>query len=109
MAIIRVPKSKKIKLEEREIDCIFIGHAKHSKTYRFMVIEPNALIMVNTIIESIDAISYENRFFSIPKPNDLTPNTMSLGNGQEQRDMVEIRRGGLERRNPSGWIYLSTQ
>ena len=92
MAIIRVPKSKKIKLEEREIDCIFIGHAKHSKTYRFMVIEPNALIMVNTIIESIDAIFDENRFSSILKSNDLISCIITPSNGQERGDIVKVKK-----------------
>ena len=35
---------------------------------------------------------YEDRFSSIPKPNDLILSTMSSGNGQEQGDIVEIRR-----------------
>ena len=82
-AIVRVPKPKTRKLGEREIEYIFIGYDEHSKAYRFMVIEPNASITVNTVIESIDAIFYEDRFSSIPKPNDLILSTMSSGNGQE--------------------------
>ena len=46
-----------------------------------MVIEQNASITVNTIIESIDAIFDENGFSSISKPNDLIPITMSPSNG----------------------------
>ena len=55
-AIVRVPKSKRKQLGEREIECIFIVYALHSKAYRFMVIEPNDFISVNTIIESRDAL-----------------------------------------------------
>jgi len=36
--ILRVSEPKKRKLEERGIECIFIGYAKHSKAHRFMVI-----------------------------------------------------------------------
>ena len=49
-----------------------------------MVIEPNCLISVNTIIELIDAIYDEYRFSSILETHDLIPSTMSLSNGQEQ-------------------------
>ena len=76
-AIVRVPEPKKRKLGERGIECIFIGYAEHSKAYRFLVIEPNASIAVNTVIESIDAIFDETRFCSIPKPNDFIPTTMT--------------------------------
>jgi len=47
---------KKRKLGERGIECIFIGYAEHSKAYKFMVIEPNDSITVNTVTESIDVI-----------------------------------------------------
>ena len=60
---------------------IFIVYAEHSKAYRFMVIEPNASIMVNTVIESTDAIFYETRFSSIPKSNTLIPTSMTPSNG----------------------------
>jgi len=77
-AIVRVPEPKKRKLEERGIECIFIGYAKHSKAYRFMVIEPNDSITVNTVIEARDAIFDETRFSSISMPNSLVPTTMRL-------------------------------
>ena len=91
-AFLRVLKPKKRNLEERGIECIFIGYAEHRKAYMFIVIEPNASNMANTVIESIDAIFDENRFSSIPKPNYLTPSTMSLSNGEEQGDMVEMKK-----------------
>jgi len=56
-----------------------------------MVIEPNCLISVNTIIELIDAIYDEYRFSSILETHDLIPSTMSLSNGQEQWNIVEVR------------------
>ena len=66
-AIIRLPYPKRKKLGEKGIECIFLGYALHSKAYRFLVIEPNSSIGVNTIIESRDAIFYENRFTTIPR------------------------------------------
>ncbi|GJU23853.1 zinc finger, CCHC-type containing protein [Tanacetum coccineum] len=40
-AVVRHPDLKRKTLGEKGIDCIFIGYAKHSKPYRFYVIEPN--------------------------------------------------------------------
>nr|GEV91657.1 zinc finger, CCHC-type [Tanacetum cinerariifolium] len=59
---------------EKGIDCIFVGYAEHSKAYRFYVIEPNDPVSINSIIESRDAIFYENHFSSIPRPKDIIPN-----------------------------------
>ncbi|GJX47833.1 zinc finger, CCHC-type containing protein [Tanacetum coccineum] len=56
---------------EKGIDCIFVEYAEHSKAYRFYVIEPNDYVSINSIIESRDAIFYENRFSSIPRAKDL--------------------------------------
>ncbi|GJZ70961.1 zinc finger, CCHC-type containing protein, partial [Tanacetum coccineum] len=53
----------------------------HSKACRFYVIEPNDSVSINSIIESRDAIFDENRFSSIPRPNDIIPNSV-----ESQRD-----------------------
>ncbi|GJU31771.1 zinc finger, CCHC-type containing protein [Tanacetum coccineum] len=74
MAIVRLPDPKRKTLGEKGIDCIFVGYAKHSKAYRFYVIEPNDSISINSIIESRDAIFNENHFSSIPRPKDIIPN-----------------------------------
>ena len=66
-AIVRLPYPKRKKLGEKGIECIFLGYALHSKAYRFLVIESNSSIGVNTITESRDAIFYENRFTTIPR------------------------------------------
>jgi len=100
-AIVRVPKPKKRKFKKRGIECIFIGYAEHSKTHRFMVIEPNAYIRVNTVIESIDAIFDEIRFCLIPKPNTHVPTTMTPSDGQGHGDIVEIRRSKRIRKEKS--------
>ncbi|GJX09837.1 zinc finger, CCHC-type containing protein [Tanacetum coccineum] len=59
---------------ERGIECIFVGYAKHSKAFRFYIIEPNDLVSINSIIESRDGIFDENIFSSVPKPSLRIPN-----------------------------------
>ena len=66
-AIVRLPDPKRKNLGEKGIECIFLGCALHNKAYRFLVIEPNSSIGLNTIIESRDAVFYENRFTTIPR------------------------------------------
>ncbi|GJS29689.1 zinc finger, CCHC-type containing protein [Tanacetum coccineum] len=80
-AVVRLPDPKRKTLGEKGIDCIFIGYAEHSKTYRFYVIEPNDSVSVNSIIESRDAIFDENCFSLIPRPKDNIPNS-----DESQRD-----------------------
>lgn len=61
-------------MDERGIECIFVGYAEHSKTYRFYVIEPNESVSINSIIESRDALFDENRFSLVPIPSQRIPN-----------------------------------
>ncbi|GJX12772.1 zinc finger, CCHC-type containing protein [Tanacetum coccineum] len=49
IAVVRVIEPKMKNLDEKGIDCIFIGYAEHSKCYRFYVIEPNDYVSVNSI------------------------------------------------------------
>ncbi|GJV50765.1 zinc finger, CCHC-type containing protein [Tanacetum coccineum] len=56
-------------LGERGIECIFVGYAEHSKGFRFYVIEPNDSVVINSIIESRDAMFDENRFSSVSRPS----------------------------------------
>ncbi|GKA34493.1 zinc finger, CCHC-type containing protein [Tanacetum coccineum] len=58
-----------------------LSFLRHSKAYRFYVIEPNDYVFINPIIESRDAIFDENRFSSIPRPKDIIPNSV-----KSQRD-----------------------
>ncbi|GKC75252.1 zinc finger, CCHC-type containing protein [Tanacetum coccineum] len=75
IAIVRLPDPKRKTLGKKGIDCNFVGYVEHSKAYRFYVIEPNDNVSINSIIESRDAIFDENRFSSIPRPNDIIPNS----------------------------------
>ena len=68
--IVKIPKSKKRKLGERDVECVFLGYTQNSKAYRFMVIEPNDSISINMVLESRDAIFDETRFTSISKEID---------------------------------------
>ncbi|GJY89907.1 zinc finger, CCHC-type containing protein, partial [Tanacetum coccineum] len=119
-AIVRLPESKKRKLGDKGIECIFLGYAQNSKAYRFIVVEPNDLISVNTIIESRDARFDENRFKTIPKAHEISKETVSTkipitteGNNDDSfpdRQQVEPRRSTRQRRqrtfSPDFEMYL---
>ncbi|GJZ61173.1 zinc finger, CCHC-type containing protein, partial [Tanacetum coccineum] len=73
-AVVRLPDPKLKTLGERGIECIFVGYAEHSKAFRFYVIESNDSVLINSIIESRDAIFDENRFSSVPRLSIRIPN-----------------------------------
>ncbi|GKD88580.1 zinc finger, CCHC-type containing protein [Tanacetum coccineum] len=75
-AVVRLSDLKLKTLGERGIKFIFVGYADHSKAFRFYVIETNESVLINSIIESRDAIFDENRFSSV-----LRPSQRSLING----------------------------
>ncbi|GJZ67012.1 zinc finger, CCHC-type containing protein [Tanacetum coccineum] len=77
-AIVRLPNLKKRKLGAKGIECIFLGYAQNSKAYKFIVVEPNDLISINTIIESRDARFDENRFKTIPKAHEISKETIPI-------------------------------
>ena len=63
LAKFAVPKPKRVKVGQKTIDCVFIGYAQNSNAYRFLVHKSEILdIHVNTIIESRDALFFENIF-----------------------------------------------
>nr|GEV45271.1 putative reverse transcriptase domain-containing protein [Tanacetum cinerariifolium] len=101
-AVVRLPDPKRKTLSEKGIDRIFVGYAEHSKAYRFYVIEPNDSVFINSIIESRDAIFNENRFFSIPRPKDIIPNS-----DESQRDdhYDEVPRDGSRDQVGSQYSY----
>ncbi|GKA32112.1 zinc finger, CCHC-type containing protein [Tanacetum coccineum] len=79
MAVVRLPDPKLKTLGERGIECIFVRYAKHSKAFRFYVIEPNDSVSINSI-ESMDDIFDKNRFSSVPRPSLRVPNgTKDIG------------------------------
>ena len=54
---------KKRKFEPKTVDCVFLGYAIHSVGYRFLIVKYRVPDMyVGTIMESKDAIFFENIF-----------------------------------------------
>ncbi|GKA49104.1 zinc finger, CCHC-type containing protein [Tanacetum coccineum] len=119
-AVVRLPDPKLKTLDERGIECIFVGYAEHSKAFRFYVIEPNDLVSINSIIESRDAIFNENRFSSVPRPSLRIPNgTEDIGGSVVPEEVVkevvqqpepELRKGKRNRKpknfGPEFQLYL---
>ncbi|GJW09641.1 zinc finger, CCHC-type containing protein [Tanacetum coccineum] len=91
-AVVRLPDPKLKTLGERGIECIFVGYAEHSKAFRFYVIEPNNSVLINSIIESRDAIFDENRFSSVSRPSLRIPNgTEDIGGSVVPKESLEMR------------------
>ena len=58
-----MPIIKKRKLGPKTVDCVFLGYAKHSVGYRFLVVKSKVPDQkVGTIIESRDATFFEDIF-----------------------------------------------
>ncbi|GJR14830.1 retrotransposon protein, putative, ty1-copia subclass [Tanacetum coccineum] len=63
LAKVAVPTPKAQKIGPKSVDCIFIGYAKNSTAYRFIVHDSkNPDIQKNTIMESRNASFFENIF-----------------------------------------------
>ena len=63
LAKVVVPTPKKMKIDPKTVDCIFIGYAYNSNAYRFLVHEfENPDIHKNTIMESRNVSFFENVF-----------------------------------------------
>ncbi|GKE72747.1 zinc finger, CCHC-type containing protein, partial [Tanacetum coccineum] len=93
-AVVRLPDPKLKTLGERGIKCFFVGCAEHSNAFRFYVIETNDSDLINSIIESKDAIIDENRFSSIPRPSLRIPNgTEDIGCLVVPRPILKIPNG----------------
>ncbi|GJX56357.1 zinc finger, CCHC-type containing protein [Tanacetum coccineum] len=105
MAIVRLSDPKRKTLGEKGIDFMFVGYAKHSKAYRFYVIETNDFVSINSIIESRDAIFDENCFSLIHRPKDVVPNSDESQRGDYLNDVPsetpEPRRGKRARKAKS--------
>jgi len=58
-----VPINKKRKLEQKTVDCVFLGYAIHSVGYRFLIINSGVPDMVvSTIMESRDVTFFRVNF-----------------------------------------------
>ncbi|GKE16448.1 zinc finger, CCHC-type containing protein [Tanacetum coccineum] len=93
-AVVRLPDPKLKTLGERGIECFFVGYAEHLNACRFYVIETNDSVLINSIIESKDAIFDENRFSSVPRPSLRIPNgTEDIGCLVVPRPSLKIPNG----------------
>jgi hypothetical protein len=67
-----VPINKNRKLGPKTVDCIFLGYAHHSISYRFLVIKSEILdVHVDTFLESRDVTFFEN-IFPMKKSNSMS-------------------------------------
>jgi hypothetical protein len=58
-----VPINKKRKLGPKIVDCVFVGYAHHSISYRFLVIKSEVSdVHVDTFLESHEVTFFENIF-----------------------------------------------
>lgn len=63
LAKVAIPLPKRTKLGPKTIDCVFIGYAKNSNAYIFLVAKSkNLFIDKNNILESRDAEFFETIF-----------------------------------------------
>ena len=63
LAKVNVPIIKKRKLGPKTVDYVFLGYAKHSVGYRFLVVKSDVHdVKVSTIMESRDATLFEDIF-----------------------------------------------
>jgi hypothetical protein len=68
---VNVPINKKCKFRPKIVDCVFLGYVIHIVGYRFLIINYDVPdLHVGTIMESRDAIFFENEF-----PMKTTPST----------------------------------
>ncbi|GJZ13971.1 zinc finger, CCHC-type containing protein, partial [Tanacetum coccineum] len=87
---VRLPDPKLKTLGKRGIECIFVRYVENSKTFRFYVIEPNELVLINSLIESRDAIFDENRFSLVPRPSLRIPNgTKDIGGSVVPKEVTK--------------------
>ena len=105
LAKVQVPLPKRTKLGPKTIDCVFIGYASNSSTYRFLVIKYEVLDINNNIImKSIDVEFFEEIFPFKERHNEIIKIKIddSLPKTQhEQRNDVEPRRSKRARTNTS--------
>ncbi|KAG7548041.1 hypothetical protein ISN44_As12g032490 [Arabidopsis suecica] len=70
LAKVTVPPPKKVTIGPKTVDCIFIGYARNSSAYRFLVHKSDIPdIHVNTIMESRNASFFEHIFPCKDKQN----------------------------------------
>ena len=102
LAKVKVPPPKKVKIGPKTIDCIFIGYAKNSSGYRFLVHESQIDdIHKNTIMESNNASFFENIFPRRNKDEESSSKRLySSIEDDEHHEGVEEHHEGVEESEP---------
>jgi hypothetical protein len=115
LAKVNVPACKH-KLVPITVDCIFLGYAHNSATYRFLVIKSDFPdVHVNTVTESRDATFFENIFpmkdrvaarseastSYTPEPNTVSLAPAYFEQHNEDNNMVAPRRSKRQRTEKS--------
>ena len=94
LAYVRIPNRKRVKVASRACECVFIGYALNSKSYRFY--EQKAKV----IIKSNDTDFYETKFPFISRDNgganlNITPDHTPVNRDNDeniQPDVIELQR-----------------
>ena len=89
LAKVKIPEPKRKKIGPKTVDAIFIGYASNSNANRFLVIHSEVNdINKNTIIESRDAIYFEDTFpFKIRIENDHSSNSNRVETREENENI----------------------
>ncbi|KAL0307596.1 UNVERIFIED_CONTAM: Retrovirus-related Pol polyprotein from transposon RE1 [Sesamum angustifolium] len=110
LAKVEVPKPKQIKIGPKTVDCILIGYANNSSAYRFLVHKSTILdTHENTIIESRNAIFFENIFPCKDRKEEESSRkrTREVANGDHQRDEDPRRNKRAKRAKTFGLDFLT--
>ena len=75
-----MPINKKRKLGPKTVDCVFLGYARHSVGYRFLIISSKIPDMIEgTIMESRDTTFFKNEFLMKNTPSTSSHDSIFLG------------------------------
>ena len=80
-AMIHVPKQKRLKLDPKARECIFIGYSETCKGYKMLDKETRKVVM------SRDVVFYEHQ--THPKPKDESPIKFGIDSETEEPDQIQ--------------------
>jgi len=102
LAKVSIPLVKKRKLGPKTVDCVFLGYAKNSAAYRFLVVKSDTTeIHVNTVMESRDAAFFEDIFPMKVRASSSDPISVIPRMSNASDDSLEPRRSKRARTEKS--------
>ncbi|GJT57816.1 hypothetical protein Tco_0992870 [Tanacetum coccineum] len=105
LAKVAVPPPKAQKIGPKSVDCIFIGYAKKSTAYRFIVHESkNPDIQKNTIMESRNASFFENIFPGAAISIEVYQAKLFIAKSTMESEFIALRINAEKRRNGYGQV-----